>query len=88
MGTCAHQQAEPVVLSSGETVACVCIACIQPLAADWITNQRMTAERVARCKHDDLIDITGFGKLPGSDRICAECGAMNPEQRERIGVEW
>jgi hypothetical protein len=74
---CSHQQAEPVVLSTGETVACVCISCIEPLAANWIANQRSTAERVAYCRHEDLVDITGFGKVE-TDYICAGCGAMNP----------
>jgi hypothetical protein len=79
---CAHQQAEPVVLSSGETVACVCITCFSTLSADYIAGQRERAESIANCSHEDLIDITQFGKVPGSDLVCAGCGSMNP------GVEW
>jgi hypothetical protein len=74
---CPHRQAEPVILSTGEQVACVCIACFAPLAAGWIIDQRSTAERVARCAHDDLIDISAFGEYPGSHQICAGCGASN-----------
>lgn len=74
---CAHQQAEPVVLSTGETVACVCITCLAPLTATWIDNQRHRAEITAHCAHDNLIDITAFGQVE-TDHLCNGCGAMNP----------
>ena len=76
---CTHQQAEPVVLSTGETVACVCIICLSALSADWVTNQRRRAEQTAHCAHDDLIELGMFGQHPAdADRICRDCGAWNP----------
>lgn len=74
---CAHQQAEPVVLSTGETVACVCIACLGSLSANWVDDQRHRAEIAAHCAHDNLIDITAFGQVE-TDHLCNGCGAMNP----------
>lgn len=74
---CAHRQAEPVVLSTGEAVACVCTTCLAPLSATWIDDQRRRAEITAYCAHEDLVDITGFGKVE-REIICATCGAWNP----------
>lgn len=71
---CQHQQAEPVILSTEETVACVCIACLAPLPADWIDNQRDAAEREARCTHAD----TWVDRRLGSRTVwhqCNGCGA-------------
>jgi len=70
---CAHSQAEPVVLSTGETVASVCVGCLAGLATDYIDRQRGRAEREAFCTHDDLIEMTSLGELPWS--ICTQCGA-------------
>lgn len=79
MDRCRHRQAEPVVVD-GVAVACVCIECTEPLRADYIDSQRERAERTARCDHDDLIDISSFGELPGSHTTCAACGATNPDR--------
>jgi hypothetical protein len=71
--SCPHSQAEPVVLSTGELVACVCIACLCALPFDWIQDQRTRAERHARCEHDDEVDITAFGKVL-TMLVCTICG--------------
>lgn len=86
---CRHQQAEPVILSTGETVACVCIACLGPLSADWIDKQRATAEARAFCAHDpaDQVEIVAFG-----DQLirvlCAECGDDPRIATSGQGVNW
>lgn len=40
---CRHPQAEPVILTTGELVACVCIGCYQPLPAGYIEDQAKQA---------------------------------------------
>ena len=40
---CAHRQAEPVILCTGELVACVCVECFEPLPARWVETQRRKA---------------------------------------------
>jgi hypothetical protein len=72
---CAHRQAEPVVLSTGEVVASVCIECYAPLSADYIDSQRERAERTAFCEHDEKAEITMFGEAKRS-YICIDCGTM------------
>lgn len=71
---CQHPQAEPVVLSTGEQVACVCIGCYEQLPADHIKRQAEAAHREAHCDHTGAIEVTAFGK---ADRhfICNECGS-------------
>lgn len=71
---CMHQQAEPVILSTGRTVACVCIACLTPLASNWIQQQRDRAEREARCDHDQTWDDRRLGSAK-TWRGCNGCGA-------------
>lgn len=75
---CAHQQAEPVILSTDETVACVCIACLAPLSADWITNQRDKAEREAHCDHEREYEDRRLGYLPRLQ--CFGCGRVREGQ--------
>lgn len=73
---CPHQQAEPVILITEETVACVCIACLAPLAADWITDQRDQAEREAWCSHENAAEDR---RLVGTFTrwfTCGDCGAI------------
>lgn len=72
---CSHRQAEPVVLSTGELVACVCIACLAALSADWIDNQRERAVRIAYCDHGDQIEITQFGQAV-RQYLCNGCGEL------------
>lgn len=60
---CTHDQAEPVVLSTGEVVACVCVACIEALPADWIANQYRRAEREAWCTHENWVADIRFGQV-------------------------
>ena len=76
---CNHQQAEPVVLSTGETVACVCISCLAGLSAGYVEQQRRRAEVAAYCDHSDVVELAEFGKEPADwDRMCTTCGAWNP----------
>jgi hypothetical protein len=74
-GGCLHRQAEPVILSTDEHVACVCITCYRQLPPTWILDQRARAEHEAYCKHDQTVDVTPFGKVPGSEVTCLGCGA-------------
>lgn len=39
-GGCPHRQSEPVTLSTGELVACICVKCYRQLPADWITSEQ------------------------------------------------
>ena len=72
---CQHPQAEPVILSTGELVACVCIGCYQPLPADYIGQQVEQAQRKAFCTHAETMEIVDFGRAPADSRYsCAECG--------------
>jgi hypothetical protein len=71
--SCVHRQAEPVTLSSGEQVACICIKCWEQLPATYIAGQRERAEREAYCRHENDIDITMFGQV-GQTFTCADCG--------------
>jgi hypothetical protein len=72
---CVHQQAEPVILTTGERVACVCISCYAQLDRSYIEWQRKHAEIVAHCKHASQVDLAELGKPPSQwDRICTECG--------------
>lgn len=71
---CAHQQAEPVILSTGELVACVCINCYAQLPDTYIVTQRTRAEREAHCQHADLVEMTKLGQAERS-YLCVECGA-------------
>lgn len=73
MSACRHRQSEPVILSTGEQVACICISCFASLPAGWIEGQRVRAYREAHCEHE-WIDVSTFGQLPGSHRICGLCG--------------
>lgn len=73
LGGCQHQQAVPVQLVTGETVACLCIACLDRLPADWIDRQRRRAEREARCSHDRYVEDRRFGSSL-TVRLCTDCG--------------
>jgi hypothetical protein len=71
---CRHPQAEPVVLTTGELVACVCIGCYQQLPADYIERQATEAHVEAYCLHKDSVEVTRFGSR---DRTyaCRDCGS-------------
>lgn len=71
---CTHRQAEPVILSTGEVVACVCIDCFGSLPADRIDDQHERAEREAFCEHPDTVELTTFGSAKRS-YTCIDCGA-------------
>ena len=71
---CVHRQAEPVTLTSGEQVACICIECFQQLPADYITGQMLRAELEAYCAHFETIEFTKFGDSCRSYQ-CLHCGA-------------
>lgn len=71
---CAHRQAEPVVLSTGEIVACVCIECLDPLSAGYVEDQRERAEQAAFCRHDETVELTMFGSAKRSF-MCVDCGS-------------
>lgn len=71
---CQHPQAEPVILSTGELVACVCIGCFGPLPADYIERQAETAHLKAYCVHEDSVEITAFGSRDRT-HACRVCGA-------------
>lgn len=73
---CPHQQAEPVTLMTGEQVACICIACLDQLPARHIDRQRLTAERVAYCTHEDTVKLADFGDAFGG-YICTGCGSQS-----------
>lgn len=77
LGGCPHAQADTVVLCTGELVACICITCLDKLPAHWISRQREHAETVARCTHEDLIELRDLGQLH-PDYTCNRCGAWNP----------
>lgn len=71
---CAHRQAELVVLSTGETVASICIECFESLASNYIGNQRERAEREAFCEHLETVELTTFGSAKRTF-TCIDCGA-------------
>jgi len=76
LGGCPHQQAETVELCTGEVVACVCIACLDRLPANWIDQQRDRAEREARCDHRALMARLRMGVgVALHPKVCGECGA-------------
>lgn len=74
---CRHQQAEPVVLITGETVACVCIRCLERLSAEYIDQQYDRAYQIATCPHNDTVDVAAYGGFPRTV-WCAECGERTP----------
>jgi hypothetical protein len=73
LGGCPHSQAEPVILSTGETVACVCIACWDPLPAAWVRDQMELAHRVAYCRHENEVTLCSLGD-PVDTLLCVGCG--------------
>lgn len=63
---CRHPQAEPVILTTGELVACVCIGCYHQLPADYIAFQ---------CDHSETMAYADFDRVPAGSRFrCVECG--------------
>lgn len=70
---CRHPQAEPVILTTGELVACVCIGCYQPLPADYIESQAEQAQREAYCTHRSLRSHDWHRIL-----VCDGCGLVLP----------
>lgn len=76
LGGCPHKQAETVELCTGEVVACMCIACLDRLPADWIDRQRDRAEREAHCEHRALMAQLRMGVgVASNPHRCADCGA-------------
>jgi hypothetical protein len=78
---CGHQQAEPVVLLTGEIIATICIECLIALPADYIDRQRITAERKARCAHehvDEIVTRNFADHYVVRYRTCADCGTELP----------
>lgn len=73
---CRHPQAEPVILSTGEQVASVCIGCYHQLPAEYIHGQAEKAHREAYCTHDNEVDITGFGQVEATT-TCIKCGRIH-----------
>jgi hypothetical protein len=71
---CAHVNAEPVELITGEVVAAVCADCLTKLPPEWLG-----------CDHTTAVDITSFGLPPGSEVICNGCGGIYAPARP--GVE-
>lgn len=72
LGGCQHRQADPVIISTGEVVACICTACLDPLPADWIAMQYERAHRAAFCEHE-WIDICTLSDV-GRRGACCLCG--------------
>jgi hypothetical protein len=83
MMTCQHPQAEPVVLITGETVACVCISCMAQLRPDYIEDQHEAAYRRAYCEHGEQVEIRSFDRWLATP-ICTECGDRDPFVEELI----
>lgn len=75
---CPHRQAEPVVLTTGETVACLCVVCLEALPADYVDRQRDTAHAIAVCLHEDTAEITTWGSPAYGYEICTACGVTDP----------
>lgn len=71
-GGCPHLRAEPVILSTGEQVACVCASCLRQLPREWISNQRDRAHREAFCKHEEWLEMPELGRL-AVDAQCRAC---------------
>lgn len=73
-GGCPHWQAEPVILNTGELVACVCISCLRALPYDWISDQLHRAHREAYCTHE-WIETPTLGRAE-VDAQCRDCGTQ------------
>lgn len=71
-GGCRHLRAEPVILCTGEQVACVCVSCFRQLPRDWISNQRDHAHREAFCQHEEWLEMPELGRL-AVDAQCRAC---------------
>lgn len=87
MNECLHRQAEPVELTTGEIVACVCIECLQPLPADHIARQIRDAWDEARrerlrktCPHTESVEIITFG-MAEAEHMCLWCGTIMEAER-------
>lgn len=75
---CRHPQAEPVILTTGELVACVCIGCYQQLAAEYIERQAEQAQREAYCTHEHELSLRSWGQ-PSDSLICSYCGRIRED---------
>lgn len=64
---CQHPQAEPVIPTTGELVACVCIGCYEQLSADYIEQQAERAHLAAYCRHSGTRFVQS---------TCSECGSQ------------
>ena len=70
---CHHPQARPVILSTGELVACVCIGCFSPLPADYVERQAEAAHRESYCTHDYEANLRSWNE-PYDTLWCTSCG--------------
>ncbi len=59
---CAHRDAVPVTLNTGELVAALCPSCDAQLPARWLG-----------CSHENAIDTPMLGQRPGQF-LCNDCG--------------
>lgn len=66
---CAHPDAVPVTLTTGETVAALCPACDTQLPAAWLT-----------CEHPNSVEISAYDEPPGRMLCLATCGATYWEE--------
>lgn len=69
---CVHRQAVPVILITGETVATVCIECLEPLSADHIEQQLVRALQVAYCEDQETVDLATLAES-GPRCYCTSC---------------
>jgi hypothetical protein len=72
---CAHRDAVPVVLSTGELVAALCPSCDAQLPAKFLS-----------CSHAESIEITSFGESQRS-YICNGCGTAYSPDEERLSED-
>lgn len=74
---CRHQQAEPVVLCTGELVACVCCLCWEQLPPDYIERQVALCLNQAYCPHGTVITMSVTEGM--SWKYCSDCQARDDE---------
>ncbi|MEV7805015.1 hypothetical protein AB0O28_18900 [Microbispora sp. NPDC088329] len=62
--TCDHSAAVPVEsIVTGEVLAALCPACDTQLPAEFLG-----------CPHENTIEITSLGEVPGTRHVCIDCG--------------
>lgn len=73
LARCAHRQAEPVTLTTGEVVACACVECLHALPIGYVDQQRASAHGRALCPHEDREELKAWGGVVVASR-CVSCG--------------